>query len=344
MGVTQREHEVLAPVNIFLRPKSGVHPWISPVDLKFLDAIVQRFINLLQSAITELVYFIEPHDHLNPVSVSECNALESLYTVSFVEEEVSGVNGYLTGLPPWKWLGLPGLWESDDGIVQAGSGVAGLSSVRGFHQFCLKLTRSIRNLLIEVLIAVVRRCHARYALMQLSLRNLELQCLLTDLPDEWMRPEVVEEELEQSQRLQLCQKLLMRLMVVVEEVVVKVATQGEAWRFAYFSSSFPPNLILHQVSLYLRRMESRSASYAARWSIVSNLWILLPCLSNRDSKSRDFLLTESHMNSRVHHALDGRDWIVDLVVVAGSGNGRVVVVVVGGGGAAVVVVVVGRGQ
>ncbi|GJZ38900.1 hypothetical protein Tco_0585463, partial [Tanacetum coccineum] len=29
------EHEVLAPVNIFLRPKSGVHPWISPVDLKF---------------------------------------------------------------------------------------------------------------------------------------------------------------------------------------------------------------------------------------------------------------------------------------------------------------------
>ncbi|GKF46921.1 hypothetical protein Tco_0136723, partial [Tanacetum coccineum] len=67
------EHEVLAPVNIFLRPKSGVHPWISLVDLKFLDAIVQRLINLLQSAITELVYFIEPHDHLNPVSVSECN-------------------------------------------------------------------------------------------------------------------------------------------------------------------------------------------------------------------------------------------------------------------------------
>ncbi|GJU44897.1 hypothetical protein Tco_1202163 [Tanacetum coccineum] len=57
------EHEVLAPVNIFLRPKSGVHPWISPVDLKFLDA-----------------------------------------------------------------------------IVQAGSGVDGLSSVRGFHQLCLRLT------------------------------------------------------------------------------------------------------------------------------------------------------------------------------------------------------------
>ncbi|GJS25777.1 hypothetical protein Tco_1066876 [Tanacetum coccineum] len=31
--------------------------------------------------------------------------------------------------------------------------------------------------------------------MQLSLRNSGLQCLLTDLPDEWMRLEVVEEEL-----------------------------------------------------------------------------------------------------------------------------------------------------
>ncbi|GKA95817.1 retrovirus-related pol polyprotein from transposon TNT 1-94 [Tanacetum coccineum] len=32
---------------------------------------VQRFINLLQSAITKLVYFIEPHDHLKPVFVSK---------------------------------------------------------------------------------------------------------------------------------------------------------------------------------------------------------------------------------------------------------------------------------
>ncbi|GJX58047.1 hypothetical protein Tco_0289437 [Tanacetum coccineum] len=46
------EHEVLASVNIFLCPKSGVHPWISPVDPEFLDSIVQCFINLLQSAIT----------------------------------------------------------------------------------------------------------------------------------------------------------------------------------------------------------------------------------------------------------------------------------------------------
>ncbi|GKE59217.1 hypothetical protein Tco_1498402, partial [Tanacetum coccineum] len=73
------EHEVLASVNIFLCPKSGVHPWIGPVDPEFLDAIVQCFINLLQSAITELVYFIEPHDHLNPVFVSECNCPWRVY-------------------------------------------------------------------------------------------------------------------------------------------------------------------------------------------------------------------------------------------------------------------------
>ncbi|GJX74895.1 putative ribonuclease H-like domain-containing protein [Tanacetum coccineum] len=68
----------------------------------------------------------------------------------------------------WKWLcadvdetlddfGMPGpsriLWEeeaqlfvgmdrSEDGIVQAGSGVDGLSSVRGFHQLCLSLGSS----------------------------------------------------------------------------------------------------------------------------------------------------------------------------------------------------------
>ncbi|GKG58584.1 hypothetical protein Tco_0594354, partial [Tanacetum coccineum] len=60
-------------------------------------------------------------------------------------------------------------------------------------------------------------------LKQLSLRNLGLLCLLIDLPDEWMRTEVVEEELEQNQRIWLCQKPLMRL-TVVEEEVVKVAT------------------------------------------------------------------------------------------------------------------------
>ncbi|GJU82184.1 hypothetical protein Tco_1284549 [Tanacetum coccineum] len=92
--------------------------------------------------------------------------------------------------------------------------MAGLSSVRGFHQLCLKLT-----------------------LKHLSLRNLGSRCLLTDLPDEWMRMEVVEEELRQNWRLRLCQKPLMRLTVVEEEVVVKEETQAEYLEnLAYFSS------------------------------------------------------------------------------------------------------------
>ncbi|GJT92135.1 hypothetical protein Tco_1080980 [Tanacetum coccineum] len=47
-----------------------------------------------------------------------------------------------------------GIVRSDDGIVQAGSGVAGLSSVRGFHQLCLKLTEFIVWGLIRVSVVV----------------------------------------------------------------------------------------------------------------------------------------------------------------------------------------------
>nr|GEX90858.1 hypothetical protein [Tanacetum cinerariifolium] len=46
---------------------------IHPVDLEFLDPVVQCFINLMQSAVTELVDLIEPHDHLNPIFVPECD-------------------------------------------------------------------------------------------------------------------------------------------------------------------------------------------------------------------------------------------------------------------------------
>ncbi|GKE59430.1 hypothetical protein Tco_1498615, partial [Tanacetum coccineum] len=67
------EHKLLASVDVFPCPKPYVHPWISPVDSEFLDSVVQRFINLLQSAITELVDLIKPHDHLNPIFVSEDN-------------------------------------------------------------------------------------------------------------------------------------------------------------------------------------------------------------------------------------------------------------------------------
>ncbi|GJR01719.1 hypothetical protein Tco_0524703 [Tanacetum coccineum] len=87
--------------------------------------------------------------------------------------------------------------RSDDGIVQAGSGVAGLSSVRGFHQLLPQVDCILGAMLIDY------------------------------LPDEWMRMEVVEEELEQNRRIRLCHNPLMRLTVVEEEVVVKVETQAE---------------------------------------------------------------------------------------------------------------------
>ncbi|GKG32568.1 hypothetical protein Tco_0430078, partial [Tanacetum coccineum] len=62
-------------------------------------------------------------------------------------------------------------------------------------------------------------------LKQLSLRNLGPRCLLTDLPDEWMGTEVVEEELEQNLRLRLCEKPLMRLTV---ERITKKKTKNKA--------------------------------------------------------------------------------------------------------------------
>ncbi|GJX71229.1 hypothetical protein Tco_0308400 [Tanacetum coccineum] len=69
-------------------------------------------------------------------------------------------------------------------------------------------------------------------LKQQSLRNLEQRCLLTDLPDEWMRMEEVEEELEQNRRLRLCQKPLMRLTVVEEE-----GGGGDQWKSVFVVSA-----------------------------------------------------------------------------------------------------------
>ncbi|GJW49718.1 hypothetical protein Tco_0091069 [Tanacetum coccineum] len=63
------KHKLLASVNIFPCPKPCVQTRIHPVDLKSLDSVVQCLFNLLQSAVTELVDLIEPHDHLNPIFV-----------------------------------------------------------------------------------------------------------------------------------------------------------------------------------------------------------------------------------------------------------------------------------
>ncbi|GJR13567.1 hypothetical protein Tco_0796219 [Tanacetum coccineum] len=83
------------------------------------------------------------------------------------------------------------------------------------------------------------RCYPSRVLscMRYLLRNLGLQCLLTDVPDEWMRLEVVEEELGHNQKLRLCQKLLMRLTVVEEGGSEGGDPRGRLWRFlAYLSS------------------------------------------------------------------------------------------------------------
>ncbi|GJT53387.1 hypothetical protein Tco_0988441 [Tanacetum coccineum] len=67
------KHELLASVDIIPCPKSCVQTWIHPIDLEFLDPVVQCLVNLLQSAVTELVDLIEPHDHLNPIFIPKCD-------------------------------------------------------------------------------------------------------------------------------------------------------------------------------------------------------------------------------------------------------------------------------
>nr|GEV81544.1 hypothetical protein [Tanacetum cinerariifolium] len=42
-----------------------------PIDLELLDPLIQCLVNLLQRTITEFVYLIEAHHHLNPLSISE---------------------------------------------------------------------------------------------------------------------------------------------------------------------------------------------------------------------------------------------------------------------------------
>ncbi|GKC13074.1 hypothetical protein Tco_1009856 [Tanacetum coccineum] len=67
------KYELLASFNIFPCPKSCVQTRIHPVNLEFLDPVVRCLINLLQSAVTELVDLIEPHDHLNLIFIPKCD-------------------------------------------------------------------------------------------------------------------------------------------------------------------------------------------------------------------------------------------------------------------------------
>ncbi|GJS89159.1 hypothetical protein Tco_0771795 [Tanacetum coccineum] len=67
------KHELLASFDIFPCLKPCVQTQIHPVNLEFLDLIVQCLINLLQSVVTELVDLIKPHDHLNPIFIPKCD-------------------------------------------------------------------------------------------------------------------------------------------------------------------------------------------------------------------------------------------------------------------------------
>ncbi|GKB61467.1 hypothetical protein Tco_0917653, partial [Tanacetum coccineum] len=86
------KHKLLASVDIFPCPKPCVQTQIHPVDLEFLDSVVQRLINLLQCAITELVDLIEPHDHLNPIFIPKCDGpLRVNYNEVVLELKASGI-------------------------------------------------------------------------------------------------------------------------------------------------------------------------------------------------------------------------------------------------------------
>ncbi|GJU71322.1 hypothetical protein Tco_1262727 [Tanacetum coccineum] len=55
-------NELFAPCHVLFSPKARIHTRIELLDLEFLDSVIQCFQNTCQRAITELVYFVEPHD------------------------------------------------------------------------------------------------------------------------------------------------------------------------------------------------------------------------------------------------------------------------------------------
>ncbi|GKC25953.1 hypothetical protein Tco_1028103, partial [Tanacetum coccineum] len=55
-------YELFAPCHVLLSLESRIHTRIEPLNLEFLDSVIQFFQNTCQRSITELVYPIEPHD------------------------------------------------------------------------------------------------------------------------------------------------------------------------------------------------------------------------------------------------------------------------------------------
>ncbi|GKF66948.1 hypothetical protein Tco_0193465 [Tanacetum coccineum] len=55
-------HKLFALCHVLLSLKSRIHTLIGPLNLEFLNFVIQCFQNTCQCTITEIVYFVEPHD------------------------------------------------------------------------------------------------------------------------------------------------------------------------------------------------------------------------------------------------------------------------------------------
>ncbi|GJZ12244.1 hypothetical protein Tco_0547474 [Tanacetum coccineum] len=55
-------HKLFAPCDVLLSPKSRIHTRIEPLNLEFLNSVIQCFQNTCQRTITELVNFVELYD------------------------------------------------------------------------------------------------------------------------------------------------------------------------------------------------------------------------------------------------------------------------------------------
>nr|GEY17360.1 hypothetical protein [Tanacetum cinerariifolium] len=69
-----REHERVAPIYVLPGPKPCIETWIHSVDPELLNPIVQCLDDLLQGSITEFVYLVEAHHHLNLVFILKDNS------------------------------------------------------------------------------------------------------------------------------------------------------------------------------------------------------------------------------------------------------------------------------
>nr|GFA62177.1 hypothetical protein [Tanacetum cinerariifolium] len=97
--------------------------------------VIQCLVDSQQSSITEFVYLVEAHHHLNLIFIPKDNSPRRLDdgVVMLVLE----ARGHPLRADAQLFVGTS---TSDERIDQAGFGVVGHSSLKGFHQPCLKFT------------------------------------------------------------------------------------------------------------------------------------------------------------------------------------------------------------